>query len=605
MSVRNFLSLPLAIQSELVRIVSTKGWDDSPLSEDNLSSKKLSVTTNFRIGGVPVTNPWHGLGQVNEACLLLFCSYLSHKTTKLPKADFERVLEHCTFAHHAAEMACKAVPNIRVDLQECFLGRIATADPVLESELESALNSRDPNFHVRDLPTIAHLLNTTLISSNGGTAAAALERELNDAKVTADQHAWELFLRELDYDKKCIRVHLVNVLAADRSQMQERSQWKSKVRNDLKANVSRFMNTTSTCVNISVPEKERRGHMVAKFQEVISIAAKRFAVEPASVITIPLINYSAPSVIIADSRGGLVNALQFILNQNRDNVAVILTPSHTNKKGEMWMSEQAIVKMFSATCNMDNPFSLLFSDRCHQRDERPMMYPGRILTPKGADPSPLWAQSSLLMNGYVGPVKQIPPRDMDSIQSLDASALPTGERAPRGGQKHHQIGVEAWSKIISSLFEGVTLSSKQVVLALDCCSGVTHCFHGALNVHRSMPDQFPLHWAGFFEGEDAIEWWQHQTCDVLTSQVIAGTCTLPGVPVVDLNAAAPPAVTLPFPPLKRCVWLPAKDKELVPGAIISDADERVWTTHCSFASDFKTVSAEFSSECGIHGDRQL
>ena len=500
MSVRNFLALPFAVQGELVRIVSTKGWDDSPLSEDNLSSKKLSVATNFRIGGLSASSPWYNLGQVTEESLLLFCKYLTQKTATLPKAVFERGLEHCTFAHHVAETACKAVPNIRAELNDCFLDRLATADPMLEAELESALDTKDPNFHVRDLPTIAHLLNTTLINSTGGTVASVLERELSDAKVAADQHAWDLFLREIDYDKKCIRVHLVNVLATDRSSQQERSQWKSKVRNDLKSNVRRFLETTTTCVNVSVPEKERRGHMVAKFQDILSTVAKRFGVEPASVVTIPMINYSAPSVIFGDSRAGLVNALQFILNHNRDNVAVLLTPSHTNKKGEIWLNDQAIVKMFSATCNMDNPFSLLFSDKCHQRDERPMMYPGRILTPKGSDPSPFWAQSSLVVNGYAGPAKQIPPRDMESIQSLDASALPTGERAPRGAHKHYQIGDDAWAKIIGTLLEGVSFSSKQVVLVLDCCSGITQCFQGALKVHRSMSDQFPLHWAGFFEG---------------------------------------------------------------------------------------------------------
>ena len=207
-------------------------------------------------------------------------------------------MEQCTFACHVAAWTCQLAPHTQQDVQISFLDRVVNINPMLEAELESALNNKDPNFHVRDLATISHILNTTMVSSGGGTVAAALERELNQAKLSADQHTRELFVKELDYDKKCIRVHIVNVLSADRSQQQERNMWKAKVRADVKGNINKFVANVSACVKAAaVPEKQRRNHMVAQLQAMITDVAKRFAVDASQIITIPILNYSAPSTV--------------------------------------------------------------------------------------------------------------------------------------------------------------------------------------------------------------------------------------------------------------------------------------------------------------------
>ena len=509
-----------------------------------------------------------------------------------------------TFAHHVVAVASQALPNIRSDLNTLFLDRICCADPMIEVELESALVAKSSEFQIRDLPTIAHILNT-YNTPGSTTATSTLEKELSLAKEATDLNVWDSFIKELDYDKKCIRVHVVNLLAAHKTTGQERDIWKSKVRADLKTNILSFMDGHSDCIDTAVAENKRRSHMIAKFQKVVDDTAKRYGVEPCQIITVPLLNYAAPSLVKADARTGHINTLQYILNHNTNNIALLLRPCHAYKKGEVWMSEQALVKLFASICHVDQSFSLFFDGKCHQRDERPMKYDGLVLSPKGVDISTFWDQSSLVNYGYCGPVKQLPPKNMEVIEALDESSLPTGDGHPRGAAKHGQIGAEAWAKLLSSLFDGVTLSSKTVVLIMDLTASVTHTFQAALDVQRTMSDHSAVHWSGFFEGENKIEWWRHEVCDLLTSQVAAGTCTLPGVIAVDQNVMPPQATTLPFPTLKRCVWLPAKDNELLPGAMISETDERAWTSHSNFASDFKTVLNEFTGEFGAYGDRQI
>ena len=78
---------------------------------------------------------------------------------------------------------------------------------------------------------------------------------------------------------------------------------------------------------------------------------------------------------------------------------------------------------------------------------------------------------------------------------------------------------------------------------------------------------------------------------------------LPGVP---RNQETEPAVaTLPFPSLKRTVWLPPCEGEVAPGACIAEKEEHFWSAHPTYASDFKTALDKFNAEFGGRGDRSV
>ena len=92
-----------------------------------------------------------------------------------------------TFAHHVVAVASQALPNIRSDLNTLFLDRICCADPMIEVELESALVAKSSEFQIRDLPTIAHILNT-YNTPGSTTATSTLEKELSLAKEATDRN---------------------------------------------------------------------------------------------------------------------------------------------------------------------------------------------------------------------------------------------------------------------------------------------------------------------------------------------------------------------------------------------------------------------------------
>ena len=73
---------------------------------------------------------------------------------------------------------------------------------MLEAELESALVARDPNFKPHDdLPSISHMIKLVAVNTNTDIVSA-LEQQIREcqAGISADQ--FQLFLKELDYDKK-------------------------------------------------------------------------------------------------------------------------------------------------------------------------------------------------------------------------------------------------------------------------------------------------------------------------------------------------------------------------------------------------------------------
>ena len=90
-----------------------------------------------------------------------------------------------------------------------------------------------------------------------------------------DKNLWELFLKELDYDAKCVRVHLVNALANIRSQKSERDVWKTKVCQDLKSQVERFLDGFSSTIDSgSVTERERRIDLIKQYKEQLTGMAR-------------------------------------------------------------------------------------------------------------------------------------------------------------------------------------------------------------------------------------------------------------------------------------------------------------------------------------------
>ena len=91
------------------------------------------------------------------------------------------------------------------------------------------------------------------------------------------------------------------------------------------------------------------------------------------------------------------------------------------------------------------------------RDERPLIYPGRILVP-GQVPSSkmVWKKSALFTDGRTQQAIQLSGKDMRVIEKVGEGQLPSSTDADctvRGAMKTAQIGPDAASKIFKLLTE--------------------------------------------------------------------------------------------------------------------------------------------------------
>ena len=91
-----------------------------------------------------------------------------------------------------------------------------------------------------------------------------------------------------------------------------------------------------------------------------------------------------------------------------------------------------------------------------QRDQRPMAYSGRMLSPAGTLAEWMWRDSSLYkLRRTLVDAKQLPSKHMVEIENMDPGALPptVSTSNMHGAQKYAQIGSDAAHKLLSSALD--------------------------------------------------------------------------------------------------------------------------------------------------------
>ena len=91
--------------------------------------------------------------------------------------------------------------------------------------------------------------------------------------------------------------------------------------------------------------------------------------------------------------------------------------------------------------NVDREFNLLLSGRTGERDTRPMMYPGRVLTLEGRPIADCWKRSSLITGGRTEPCDMLKAAEMDVVDHVGDDNLPktTSFQFPKEAKSLHRL----------------------------------------------------------------------------------------------------------------------------------------------------------------------
>ena len=336
-----------------------------------------------------------------------------------------------------------------------------------------------------------------------------------------------------------------------------------------------------------------------------------------------LLNWSAPAAIgqKAQEQQGL--AFTQTVCASGSNLGILLCPVFHYKRHQKHMLEHVLLKsLASRGVDVDDPAMLLFRKRADLRDNRPLVYPMRIVKPVTAeevqddsdmdDAEPnkkkprrnaraapgmagFWANSTLSTCGRTQEAEQVPNAKLKMAEDLSDAALPTTvdeTSTPRGGKRFEQIGVDAATKLLDAILESDVQVPDNIggILLVDLSVGVGDFFRAWLKKVNTM--RCPLLYVGATASPSDAEWLQHVTVEEVGSQVLAGELVLPGFtpkpsdPPSDLVLAEPP-----LPTFNLCV---GKGGSLV----VAPAQVQIWGAHAKFGPEFQDKLKAIVDEFG-------
>eukprot|EP00969_Alexandrium_andersonii_P079617 3510103-Alexandrium_andersonii.AAC.1 len=98
-----------------------------------------------------------------------------------------------------------------------------------------------------------------------------------------------------------------------------------------------------------------------------------------------------------------------VAGNNAKNIVLVLNPQFCYKRGQLYLSEAMVSTLLSTRAvNFDHKWGLTFVDRSDQRDQRPLLYDGRVVIPFGTKDNEYFWKDCSLMKGRTEPATMLP-----------------------------------------------------------------------------------------------------------------------------------------------------------------------------------------------------
>ena len=195
--------------------------------------------------------------------------------------------------------------------------------------------------------------------------------------------------------------------------------------------------------------------------------------EPTNVISLPILNWISPCAVPAQIQDSQANILSWLLNEDVKGCALVNMPVFSHKKGHLWFAERTAMNFLTkGNVNLDTTYSILFKDQGDSRDQRPMVYPGRLVLPVTMDFSKsIFRHTPLFKFRRTADVPQMLTRDMQLVEDLSVEALPTttddAACIVQGPGKFEQLGVPCWEAVLDGILSELKLPFNGGVMIVD------------------------------------------------------------------------------------------------------------------------------------------
>ena len=176
-------------------------------------------------------------------------------------------------------------------------------------------------------------------------------------------------------------------------------------------------------------------------------------------------NASAPSLIKAEHMTAAMHVLQYVMSDDDRSLGLAVLPAYTYVKNNLWNEMNAVVKhLVSTGAHCDRSWYLQFKEKCDQRDDRPLTYQGKICVPAAQAEETakgFWKKSPLFLTGRTELARQVPGKEMRSIDCMSENSLPSTtdtDGSVKGAAKYGQLGSDACLKTLQAVLDAWRVS---------------------------------------------------------------------------------------------------------------------------------------------------
>lgn len=264
---------------------------------------------------------------------------------------------------------------------------------------------------------------------------------------------------------------------------------------------------------------------------------------PFQLLQVPLgfFNWMVPCTLRAPYQKAQVALLAMTTAESDQALHMILLPTFSWQKGQLWLSQQlALKELQSARVNLDSSFFVPLHEKSDGRDSRPLNLPGRVaISMSPADSAAFaWKGCTLLRKGRCEFAQQLANKDMVD----DMGVLPAASRGsdafshhhgPAGSKRFEQPGTDVCLKLLDSTIDGFNsasgLGTKGAWLLLDGNVGTGDMMQAF--VLKRVTTSTPGFYFGLCESPEAAEWVLAHVQERLSDLVQEKLLQLPGFTV--------------------------------------------------------------------------
>ncbi|CAE7215022.1 unnamed protein product, partial [Symbiodinium sp. CCMP2456] len=518
MCVKNILDLQHGIRDHIITAVNKHGWKGSAYNEDALSSKKLLPGHVFKSAKVNKQSSWVRYGKVTDesaAYVFKFTNAVHDDTPlklrqKVTKAILEHRSEVCALAVALRDEVASQIPNVESFVNNRWLERLAKGDVGLEVELSTAAG----------IARLKQLLDE-FSGSKPSDSKSAASFNLDHAQQAVDEKTFALLMQEIDFDAQAFAVYQANAQSHASSVAHQKNMWSKKLLDEARAAADAYLDHhVTSLVTAFVWESSPRS--AGQDPGMVGITAYKE-------VQANLVNFVAPALIKAEHQAAMLKVMQHSL-ADVQNVAVLLAPLFSYKKNGRYNEEKAVLQRVSMTgAQMDRVFSLIFNDKLDDRDDRPLVYPGHLLTSPSVDlqssGSFLWKKAALFRRSRTNEANQMSGKDMIIMEQVGESVLPASTSVEmattvKGAMKWAQIGPDAATKLLHALLDGLDFPAKMGLDLIDLNPLVGNFLSAYVDVQQG--SNISLHYVCFLTDDEHHEWIMTYYRDVLADKFREG-----------------------------------------------------------------------------------